>query len=362
MALAGLCISRSGLDITLISSKDGQVQSMEHHDIQNLDPVDPITDSLVRPVGSLSQKYPREITVLAVSPQMSAQNKYRILPKIDFTTDDRFTVNYIDAYIGGSQIAKGVSLLFIEATPTIFNAQIVTTTIQGSKRAAFPLYAEARSSTVPLAEFVGQAFSWSQPRKCNISQCVLLDLHPENLNLSAIKQVLNPDCTVVTITGADLAQHAARYAFIDLQELRQEEDDDGLGIYVAGAPIWFSVNKGPARQLIWHKEVLPETRAVPFTLTDTSKTDVTVEFALGDHQGYPHEKFIFAKITLDRVSKGNSEDEQLQAFAFVSMGWGNCVEVFQGAERHTAKIKATLQLPQLLSIGRAYNAFKATES
>jgi hypothetical protein len=180
MALAGLCISRSGIDIARISAQDGALQGSASTPLQQIDPIAPDADALVAPFTSLASQYPAELTVLAISTQVFVSDMYDVLPKIGLTTDGRFTIDYIGAYVAGlraDEVASAPCLLFIEITPTIFAAQLVTIRLEGTKRIRVPVYVEATtsSSTTTLPTFVSQVFAWAQGHNYRLFQCILLD-------------------------------------------------------------------------------------------------------------------------------------------------------------------------------------------
>jgi len=168
MALAGLCISRSGIDIALLSAQDGALQGSASAPLQQIDPIAPDADALVAPFTSLTSQGPAELTVLAISTQGWVAKRYDVLHKIGLTTDGRFTIDYIGAYVAGlraDEVTSAPCLLFIEITPNIFIAQLVTICLDsGTKRIRVPVHVEATTSTstTTLPTFVGQVFVWAQ--------------------------------------------------------------------------------------------------------------------------------------------------------------------------------------------------------
>ena len=123
MTLARLCISRSGIDIALVSAQDGALQGSASTPLQRIDPIEPDADTLVAPFTSLAGQHPAELTVLAISTQLPTENKYEMRPAIGFTTDGRFFIDYIGAYTAGlsaDDVTSAPCLLFVEITPTIF--------------------------------------------------------------------------------------------------------------------------------------------------------------------------------------------------------------------------------------------------
>ena len=61
MALAGISISRYGVDIALVSARDGQLQALENHPIGFIDPaLSGPNELLISTIKSLFEKYPRE--------------------------------------------------------------------------------------------------------------------------------------------------------------------------------------------------------------------------------------------------------------------------------------------------------------
>ena len=82
MALAGFCISRSGIDITLVSAQDGALQRSASTPLQGIDPIELDADALVAPFTSLASQRPAEITVLAISTQVGAAKKVQCAVQI----------------------------------------------------------------------------------------------------------------------------------------------------------------------------------------------------------------------------------------------------------------------------------------
>ena len=128
MALAGLCISRSGIDIALVSAQNGALQDSASKRLEQIDPIASDADALVAPFTSLTSQHPAELTVLAISTQVFVADMYDVLPKIGLTTDGRFTIDYIGACVAGlrvDEVASAPCLLFVEIMSTIFIAQLV---------------------------------------------------------------------------------------------------------------------------------------------------------------------------------------------------------------------------------------------
>ena len=358
MALAGLCISRSGIDIALVSAQDGALQGSASTPLQQIDPIAPNADVLVAPFKSLANQHPTEHTVLAISTQVRAAKKYDVLPKIGLTTDDRFTIDYIGAYIAGlkaDEVTSAPRLLFIEITPTIFTAQLVTIRLEGTKRIRVPLYVEATTTiTTTLPTFVGQVFAWAQGHNHKLLQCVILDPPSGSVDGTTL-QTLVPDCPIIIVDGAQLAKYAASYAFFNLKDLRQPDEGDDMGQYVAPSPISFVANNSPPTLIIHRSEPLPAVRDIIFTISEENQTSIIVEFAFGIHNARPHAKFIFAKVTLEGLHPKPVGQGQITISTFVSPDWGNTVEVFQGSERESADVRAVVQIPYPFE-GPAYDA------
>ena len=349
MALAGLCISRSGINIALVSGQDGALQGSASTPLQHINPIDPNDDVLVAPFTALVSQHPAELIVLTISTQVSASKKYDLLPKIGLTTDDRFAIDYIGAYVAGlkaDEVASAPCLLFIEITPTIFTAQLVTIRLEGTKRIHLPVHVEATTytSTTTLATFVGQVFAWAQSHNHKLFQCVLLDPPSGSVNGTALQTTLVPDCPIIIIDGAELAKCAASYAFLNLEHLRQPEEGE-MGHYVAPSPISFVVNNGPPTLIIYRSEQLPAARDIVYTISEENPKSIVVEFMFGIHNARPDDRFIFAKVTLEGLHQMVVGQGQITISVLVSPDWGNKVEVFQGSERVNADVRTIVQIP-----------------
>ena len=349
MALAGLCISRSGIDIALVSVQDGAFQGSTSTPLEQIDPITPDADALSAPFTSLASQHPAELTVLAISTQVRGAKKYDVLPKIGFTTDGRFTIDYIGAYVGGlkaDEVASAPYLLFIEITPTIFIAQLVTIRLEATKRIRVPVRVEAitSTSTTTLPTFVSQVFAWAQGHNHKLFQCVLLDPPLGSVDGNALQTALAPDCPIIIVDGVQLAKYAASYAFLNLEDLRQPDEGNDMGQYVAASPISFVANNGPPTLIIHHSEPLPAVRDIIFTTSEENQTSIAVEFAFGTHDARPDDRLIFAKVTLEGLCPRPVGQGRITVSTFVSQDWGNMIEVFQGSERENADVRAVVQI------------------
>jgi len=350
MNLAGLCISRSGIDIALVSSQDGSLQGSASTPLQQIDPIAPDADALVTPFTSLASQHPAELTVLAISTQVRVAKKYDVLPKIGLSTDGRFTIDYIGAYVAGlraDEVASAPCLLFIEITPTIFTAQLVTIHLEGTKRIRVPHYVEATTSTptTTLPNFVGRVFAWAQGHNHKLFQCVLLDPPSGSVDGTAPQTALAPDCPIINVDGAQLAKYAASYAFLNLEDLRQPDEGDDMGQYAAPSPISFVANNGPPTLIIHRSEPLPAVRDIIVTTSEENQASIAVEFAFGTHDARPDDRLIFAKVTLEGLCPMPVGQGRITVSTFVSPDWGNMVEAFQGSERENADVRTVVQIP-----------------
>ena len=350
MSLAGLCISRSGVDIALVYAQDGALQGSASKRLELIDPIAPDADALVAPFTSLTSQHPAELTVLAISTQVHARKKYDVLHKIGLTDDDRFTIDYIGAYVAGlrvDEVASAPCLLFIEIMPTIFTAQLVIIRLEGTKRIRVPVHVEATTfrSMTTLPTFVDQVFTWAQGHHYKLFQCIILDPPVGLVAGTTLQTALAPDCPITIVDGAQLAKYAASYAFLNLEDLRQPEESLDMGQYAAPSPISFVANNGPPTLIIHRSEPLPAVRDIIFTISEENKTSITVEFAFGMHDARPDDRLIFAKVTLEGLHPRPVGQGRITVSAFVSNDWGNMVEVFQGSERENADVRAVVQIP-----------------
>lgn len=346
MALAGICISRSGIDIALISSADGALQESTSTPLQ-IDPIEPDANALAAPLTSLTSQHHAELTVLAMSTQVLVFHKYSMLHKIGLSTDDRFTIDYISAYVAGlrsDEVASTPCFLFIEITPTTFIAQLITIRLEGAKRICIPVYVEATtSSTTTLPIFVGQFLAWAQGHNYKSFQCVLLDPPSGSVDSTALQIALGTDCPMIIADGAQLAKYAASYAFLNLEDLRQQDEGE-MGQYVSPCPISFMANNNPPTVIIHNSEPLAAARDITFTTSDENQTSIAVEFAFGKHDARPEDRLIFAKVTLEGLRPRPADEGRITVSMFVSTDLGNRVEVFQGSERKNADVRAAIQI------------------
>jgi hypothetical protein len=349
MAFAGLCISRSGIDIVLVSAQDGALQGSASRPLELIDPIAPDADALVAPFTSLASQHPAELTVLAISTQVFVPDMYDVLPKIGLTTDGRFTIDYIGAYVAGlraDEVASAPCLLFIEITPTIFAAQLVTIRLEGTKRIRVPVHVEATTSTATtLPTFVGQVFTWAQGHNYKIFQCILLDPPVGWVYGATLQTAFAPDCPIIIVDGAQLAKYAASYALLNLEDLRQPDKGDDMGQYVVPSPISFVANNSRPTLIIHRSEPLPAVRDIMVTTSEENQTSISVEFAFGMHDARPDDRLIFAKVTLEGLHPRPVGQGRITVSVFISHDWGNMVEVFQGSERENAVVRAVVQIP-----------------
>jgi hypothetical protein len=269
-----------------------------------------------------------------------------VLPKIGLTTDGRFTIDYIGAYIAGlkgDDVATAPCLLFVEVTSTIFTAQLVSIRLKDTKRIRVPVYVEATTSTstTTLSTFVRQVFAWAQSHNHKLFQCILLDPPSGSVDGTALAL----DCPIIIVDGAQLAKYAATYAFLNLEDLRQPDEGEDMGQYVAPSPISFVANNGPPTPIIHRSEPLPAVRDIIFTTSKENQTSIAVEFAFGTHDARPDDRLIFAKVTLEGLRPRPVGQGRITVSTFVSPDWGDMVEVFQGSERENADVQAVVRIP-----------------
>ena len=337
-------------DIALVSAQDGALQCPASTPLQQIDPIAPDADALVAPFTSLkSSQHLAELTVLVISTQVRLAKRYDVLPKIELTTDGRFTIDYIGAYVAGlkaGKVASAPCLFFIEITPTIFTAQLVTIHLEDTKRIRVPVHVKATTftSTATLPTFVGKLFAWAQGHNHKLFQCILLDPPSGSVDGTALETALAPDCPIIIVNGAQLAKYAASYAFLNLEDLRQPREG-GMAQYAAPSPISFVANNGPPTLIIHLSEPLPAVCDITFTTTEENQTSIAVKFAFGTHDARPDGRLIFAKVTLEGLRPRPVGQGQITLSAFVSPNWGNTVEVFQGSERENADVRTVVLIP-----------------
>ncbi|KIM41165.1 hypothetical protein M413DRAFT_28230 [Hebeloma cylindrosporum] len=360
MALAGFCISRSGIDIALASTEDGALQGSASIPVQQIDPLAPNVDALIAPFTSLASQHPAEVTVLAISTQALYIDDYAVLLHkiglIPDDDDDRFTIDYIGAYLAGlreDEVASTPCLLFIEITPTSFIAQLVKIFLRGNKRSRVPVYAEATtSSTTTLPTFVGQLFAWAKDHDHKLLRCVLLDPPSGYVDGTAMQTALASDCPIIIVDGAQLAKYAASYTFLNLEDLRLPGQHQ-MAQYVAPCPISFVANDSPPTLIIHRSEPLDADRDIIFTTSEKNQTSVAVEFAFGMHDTRPDDRLIFAKVTLEGLQPVG--EGHITVSTSISPGYVS-VEVFQGSERDITNVQAAVQISDLFK-DSAYNMF-----
>ena len=107
-------------------------------------------------------------------------------------------------YVAGlkaDEVASAPCLLFIEITPTIFTARLVTIHLEGTDRICVPVYVEATNSTstTTLPTFVGQVFAWAQSHNHKLFQFVLIDPPSGSVDGTALQTTLGPDCPIIIV-------------------------------------------------------------------------------------------------------------------------------------------------------------------
>ncbi|KIM41164.1 hypothetical protein M413DRAFT_28229 [Hebeloma cylindrosporum] len=357
MVLVGLCISRSGIDIALVSAEDGALQEFDSTPLA-IDPMVPDTNALVAPFTSLRNQYPSELTVLATSTQLRARDREAILPQVGLTGYDCSTIDYISAYVAGlsaDEVASAPYLLFIEITPTIFFAQLVTVHLEGTKHIHVPVYVEATTSSMTtLTTFVGQVFAWVQDHNYKLYQCVLLDPPSGSVDSSALQTTLDPNCPTIIVDGTHLAKSAAASAFLNIEELRDPHWD--FSMCMAPCPISFLMDSRPPTLIIQDWEPLPSFANITFTISEENQTSISVEFAFGQHEARPDDKLIFAKLTLGGLRPSPAGQAQITVSTCADAEGNNRIELFQGTEGENALVRAVAEIPYHF-LFRAYNVF-----
>ncbi|KIM41172.1 hypothetical protein M413DRAFT_72327, partial [Hebeloma cylindrosporum] len=361
MVLSGFCISRSGIDIALISAEDGALQESDSTPFQ-IDPIEPDISALITPFISLRSQHPAELTVLATSTQFPWGHRAGMLPKIGLTGHDCSLIDYISAYVAGlsaDEVASAPYLLFFESTPTIFIAQLVTVHLEGTRHIHVPVYVEATtSSTTTLLTFVGQVFGWVQDHNYKLYQCVLLDPPSGLVDSSALQTVLSPDCPTIIANGAHLAKSAASYAFLNLEDLR--DPYWVFGMRMAPCPVSFVVNNRPPTLIIHYLEPLPSFATITFTTSEENQTSIAVEFAFGIHDARPDDKLIFAKLILGGLHPSPAGQGQITVSTCSDVDGGS-IEVFQGTARENAKVRSVAEI-RYQYLFRAYKVFESIQT
>ena len=171
---------------------------------------------------------------------------------------------------------------------------------------------------------------------------------------TTLQTTLAPYCPIIIVDGPQSAKYAAFYAFLNLEDLRQPNEGDDMGQYVAPSPISFVVNNGPPTLIIHHSEPLPAVRDIMVTTTKEDQTSIAVEFAFGMHDARPDDRLIFAKVNLEGLHPRPVGQGRITVSVFVSNDWGNVVEVFQGSERENADVRAVVHIPDPFD-GPAYD-------
>ncbi|KIM41157.1 hypothetical protein M413DRAFT_72486, partial [Hebeloma cylindrosporum] len=358
MVLAGLCISRDGIDIALVSGEDGALQESDSTPL-HINPIEIDANALSAPFTSLRSQYPAELTVLTTSTQLNSGRREEMLPTLGLTGYDCSFIDYISGYVAGLSaevVASAPYLLVFEITPTIFIAQLVTTRVEGTKHIYVPVYVEATtSSTTTLPNFVGQIFAWAQDHNYKLYQCVFLDPPSGLVESSAMQTALTPDCPSIIVNGAQLAKSAAASAFLNLEELR--DPHWVFGLYMAPCPISFVVNNMPPTLIIPCSETIPAYQDITFTTSEENQTSISVEFACGKHDARPDDKLIFARLTLGGLHPSPAGQGQITVSTCSDVDGGS-IEVFQGTERKNAKVRAVAEIPYQFK-SRDYKVLKS---
>ncbi|KAF9526400.1 hypothetical protein CPB83DRAFT_884973 [Crepidotus variabilis] len=364
MSLAGLCISRSGVDITLVTDQGGSLQTSERRPIvsgSNLDPIIANADSLTSTIASLATTYPRELTVLSVSAQLRPHHRDAFLRKAGLTVDRRFTITHIDAYIAtldDREVETEPCILVIEVTTKKYSGHLVTVRSDQGERVAYPLRTEGSTPSYPLNEFIHQIYTWAQRHKYNVSKCVLLDVSPEIIDRTLIQSSFASTTSLGVFTGADLSRFAALYAFKNIDTLRDPDEGIEDGEYETPAAISFSIGNADPQVIIAKDVMYPSFEEVVFE-TPIKQSRISVEFQLGSGSVSQNDgKFTFATIILDGLSSDIEPKFTVSASVDEETDF---IEVFQGLDKEEAVARVLLQIPEPF-YGRAWDAVKATEA
>ncbi|KAF8913259.1 hypothetical protein CPB84DRAFT_1760790 [Gymnopilus junonius] len=346
MALTVLSLSRTGIDTAIVSANNGQIQSKDAYTFEHVDPTSPNSDSLLPTFESHAKKHAGlEVAVFALSTQLVAGTKYDILNKATsagFATRVA-TVDYIDAYLAALKVedlAPDAILLFIEITTATACAQLFKVRSEGGERVRVPLYVEGLNFSAPVEDFVARLSKWAETHQ---SPAQVVIFNPSDAIQNILQTKFQPTSAIISVTGVDITRCAAAYAFTNVQQLREEEDD--MGTYMSPAPISVVLADGTAATIIYRSALLPAGRNVTFTTVEDNQTSVVAEIVLGNHTARPEDKYVFAEIILDGLRPRPKGETIITVSVSLSEGWGNSIEVFEGTEKTKETRKTLVQIP-----------------
>lgn len=347
--LSGLCISKSGIDLYCISSKDGSFESSGNEPLHVM-----VSTSLSTSLAALFSAHPSELTVLTLPTQLNARERYLIEATVKAEgINSRFVFDHIDAYIAGMTLTELLNtgiFLFIEATPTSFTARLLNIRHQGSLRIQHPIrtHTVSGSSFRSLVELIGQVIAWMSLQNCKLSRVVFLDIDRKTARV-ALSHITIP-CPMFHACGADLARYAAAYAFAHAEELREPDDPSPtsmgmtIGMPMAPSPISILTADGTPFQIVPGHDCLPIGQSVLLTTARDNQSRVAVELVLGNHTA--EIRNVSSRVVLDGLRPMPKGQPRIWVTVMITAGQqGSKVEVLQEIKGAPPAARIEVQLP-----------------
>ena len=348
--LSGLCISKSGIDLHNISSKDGSFESSGNEPLYVM-----VSTSLSTSLAALFSAHPSELTVLTLPTQMNARERYLIEVTVKAEgINSRLVFDHVDAYISGMTLTELIPdtriFLFVEATPTNFTARLLNIRHQGSQRNQHPIrtHTVSGSSFSSLVELIGQVITWTSLQNYKLSRVVFLDIARKTARV-ALSHIAIP-CPVFHACGADLARYAAAYAFAHAEELREPDDPSptSMGMTIAmpmaPSPISILTADGTPLQIVPGHDCLPIGQSVLLTTARDNQSRVAVELVLGNHTA--EIRNVFSRVVLDGLKPMPKGQPRIWVTVMITASQqGSKVEVLQEIKGAPPAARIEVQLP-----------------
>ena len=348
--LSGLCISKSGIDLHCISSKDGSFESSGNEPLYVM-----VSTSLSTSLAALFNAHPSELTVLTLPTQLNPRERYLIEATVKAEgINSRLVFDHIDAYISGMTLTDLTPdtriFMFVEATPTSFTARLLNIRHQGSQRIQHPIrtHTVSGSSFSSLVELIGQVIAWMVLQNCKLSRVVFLDIDRRTARV-ALSRITIP-CPMFHACGADLARYAAAYAFAHAEELREPDDPSptSMGMTIAmpmaPSPISILTADGTPLQIVPGHDCLPIGQSVLLTTARDNQSRVAVELVLGNHTAEIHS--VFSRVVLDGLRPMPKGKPRIWVTVMITAGQqGSKVEVLQEIKGAPPAARVEVQLP-----------------
>jgi hypothetical protein len=338
MTLAGASLTNSDVNICLVAPSDGSGQGEASETLQNT-----AHDQIRAAFATLAQQYPRELTVLTLTPQLPTAERHRISLAADAAAlHIRFTINHVQAYVAGmavEELQSETRLIFIQVLPTVSFAQLVDVQLQQGERRLRTIRTVAINSPGPLHEIVSHLVKWTNSNDHPLHKLVLL-YPPTHANTDIYIALSTLQCPITQVYGAELAQGAAAYAFAHLSKLREEEEEEMVTALLP-TPISVLTADGAAVPIFAWRTYIPAYSSVTFTTACDNQTRVSIGFILGIRA----HNDTFARVVLDGLRPRKRGEARIRVSLLVTYDEGSEIVVEQTLEGEPSEIRTVIQIP-----------------